>query len=62
MKVLSESEKKKTLAKYGIDDTQLPRMLESDPAAKALKAQKGDLIRIERNDGTGKYVAYRIIA
>jgi DNA-directed RNA polymerase I, II, and III subunit RPABC1 len=61
MKVLAEGEKTKVLKKYGIDETQLPKILESDPAAQSLKAEAGNLIRIQRDDGTGKYYAYRIV-
>ena len=61
MKVLGDAEKKKVLEKYGINETQLPKMLIGDPATVALKAKAGDLIRCERNDGTGKYIAYRIV-
>jgi DNA-directed RNA polymerase subunit H (RpoH/RPB5) len=61
MKVLGEAEKKKLLHKYGIDDTQLPKILSTDPSAVALKAAVGDVIKIERDDGTGKYVSYRAV-
>jgi DNA-directed RNA polymerase subunit H len=61
MKVLGEAEKTKLLNKYGIVDSQLPKMLAKDSSALALKAKAGDVIRIERNDGTGKYTAYRIV-
>jgi DNA-directed RNA polymerase subunit H (RpoH/RPB5) len=61
MKVLSGAEKNKVLSKYGINDTQLPKIFVSDPSAVALKAVVGDMIRIERDDGTGKYVSYRIV-
>lgn len=61
MKVISEAEKTKLLSKFGIDDGQLPRILAKDPAAAALKAVPGNIIRIERNDGTGKYVTYRVV-
>ena len=61
MKVLGEAEKTKLLHKYGIDDTQLPKMLLGDSSAVALKAKVGDVIKIERDDGTGKYLSYRII-
>lgn len=61
MKVLSDGEKTKVLNKYGIDETQLPKILLSDPAAAALKAEAGNLIKIQRNDGTGKYTTYRIV-
>lgn len=61
MKVLGDAEKAKILKKYGIDDTQLPKVLSSDPTVAALKAKVGDVVRIERDDGTGKYVSYRIV-
>lgn len=61
MKVISGAEKTKLLKKFGISDGQLPRMYVTDPVAAALKAAAGDIIRIERNDGTGKYAAYRIV-
>lgn len=61
MEVLSESEKSKVKKKFSINDDQFPRFLLSDPAVAALKAQVGDLIKIKRNDGTGDYLAYRIV-
>lgn len=61
MKVLSESEKSKVLSKYGVNDRQLPRILSSDQEAMALKAAPGDVIKIERDDGTGKYTTYRVV-
>ncbi len=61
MKILSEKEKNELLKKYKIDQTQLPKIRKNDPAAVALKAKVGDVIRIERNDGTGKYYAYRVV-
>jgi len=61
MKVLSDSEKSKLLAKFGINEQQLPRMPSQDPEATALKAVPGNIIRIERDDGTGKYTTYRVV-
>lgn len=61
MKIIDASEKTRLLSKFGVKEQQLPKMLSSDPAAIALKAVPGDVIRIERNDGTGKYIAYRIV-
>lgn len=61
MKVLSEAEKNKLLSKYGVDDKQLPRMRSSDPEAMALKAAPGDIVKIGRDDGTGKYTTYRVV-
>ncbi len=61
MKVLSDAEKGKILSKFGINDTQLPRIYSGDPAVTALKANVGDIIRIDRDDGTGKYTTYRVV-
>ncbi len=61
MKVMSEADKTKLLAKFGINERQLPRMPSKDPAALALKAVPGNIIRIERDDGTGKYTTYRVV-
>jgi DNA-directed RNA polymerase I, II, and III subunit RPABC1 len=61
MEILSEAEKKKVLTKFGVNDKQLPKLRSSDPEAKALKANVGDLIKILRNDSTGEYVAYRLV-
>jgi len=61
MKIIGEAEKTKLLNKYGINEQQLPKILATDQAAVALTAKAGDVIRCERNDGTGKYTAYRIV-
>jgi len=61
MKILSAAEKTKVLKKFGVDDNSVPKILPTDQVSTALKAKPGDLIRIERNDGTGKYVSYRIV-
>jgi DNA-directed RNA polymerase I, II, and III subunit RPABC1 len=62
MKVLSEAEKTKLLSKYGVNEKQLPRMNPTDPEAVALKAAPGDIVKIERDDGTGRYTTYRMVA
>jgi DNA-directed RNA polymerase subunit H (RpoH/RPB5) len=36
-------------------------MPSGDPEATALKAVPGNIIRIERDDGTGKYTTYRVV-
>lgn len=61
MKVLAEGDKSKMLKKFGIDETQLPKIYSSDPAVEALKAKTGDIIKIQRDDGTGKYITYRVV-
>lgn len=61
MKVLGEAEKTKLLHRYGINEQQLPKIYSSDPEVTALKAKLGDVVRCERDDGTGKYTSYRIV-
>ena len=61
MKVLSAAEKTKVLKRCEVNETQVPKFLSTDQVVVALKAVPGDLIRIERNDGTGKHVGYRIV-
>lgn len=61
MKVISDADKAKLLSKFGITEKQLPRMGADDPAATALKAAPGSIVRITRDDGTGKYTTYRVV-
>lgn len=61
MKILSDSEKKKVLKEFSIEENQLPKMLATDPAVQALKADVGDVIAIYREDLTSKYTAYKLI-
>lgn len=61
IKVLSEGEKAKVLKKYGINEAQLPKIFSKDPAVEAVKAVPGNVIRIQRDDGTGKYISYRVV-
>lgn len=61
MEVLSEDDKAKVLKKYSISETQLPIIFDRDPAAVALKASPGDIIKIKRKGETGEFVGYRIV-
>ena len=61
MKVIGGSEKSKLLSKFSINEDQLPRMRCTDPEAAALKAVVGDIVKIESDDGTGKYTTYRVV-
>ncbi len=61
MKILTEAEKTKLLAKLGIVSNQLPKMLSKDPAVLALKGTVGDIVKFEKDDGTGKYTSYRVV-
>jgi len=60
--ILESEEREKLLAKYRVKPYQFPRISASDPAAKAIGAKPGDMIRIIRESPTaGKYVAYRYV-
>jgi DNA-directed RNA polymerase subunit H len=61
MKVLSGAEKTKLFNKFGVDEERLPKIFSKDPAVKALGAKAGDVIRIQRDDGTGKHYAYKVV-
>ena len=59
--IINDNEKKRILKKYGIDESQLPKILFSDPSVQAIKANVGDILSINREDLTGKYVVYRLV-
>ena len=61
MKILSASEKTKVLNEFSINTNQLPKIYSTDPAVVALKAAAGDVIKIERKEGTGKHTGYRVV-
>ncbi|MEM4361836.1 MAG: DNA-directed RNA polymerase subunit RpoH/Rpb5 C-terminal domain-containing protein [Candidatus Anstonellales archaeon] len=59
MKIAGEKKKKEVIEKYG--EKNLAKILLSDPAVQALKANVGDVIEIEREGPSGKYMYYRIV-
>jgi len=60
--ILSEEEKQKLLEKFNISLKQLPKILVTDPCAKALGAKPGDVIKITRKSPTaGEYYYYRVV-
>lgn len=60
--VLSESRARKLLKKYRIKAHQLPKIKVSDPAAKAIEAKAGDILKITRESPTaGRAIAYRYV-
>ena len=61
MEIMKKEEVKKLLEELNATHEQLPKMLISDPAAKALKAKAGDVIKIYRKDATGEYLYYRLV-
>ena len=60
--ILSPEEGEKVLMEYRVRPYQLPRIMSSDPAARAIGAKPGDIVRIIRDSPTaGKYVSYRYV-
>ncbi|MDI6855940.1 MAG: DNA-directed RNA polymerase subunit H [Candidatus Thermoplasmatota archaeon] len=58
--LLSKEEAKKILKEYNAEFQQLPKILVTDPCAKILGAEPGDIIKVIRNSPTaGKAIAYR---
>lgn len=60
--LLEPEEKERVLAEYRVQPYQLPQIRASDPAAKAIGARPGDIVRIIRKSPTaGRYVSYRYV-
>jgi len=60
--LLSKEEAEQVLKELGVKPWQLPWIKASDPAAKALGAKPGDIIKIIRKSPTaGTSVAYRFV-
>jgi DNA-directed RNA polymerase subunit H len=60
--ILSSEERKEVLSKFRVPPHQLPWIRETDPAAIAIGAIPGDIIKIIRDSPTaGKYFAYRYV-
>jgi DNA-directed RNA polymerase subunit H len=60
--LVKEDELKKILSDYNIEKEQMPKIRESDPAARAIQANVGDVVRITRESQTaGKAIFYRLV-
>jgi DNA-directed RNA polymerase subunit H len=60
--LLSSEEAERIINKYRIHPYQLPQIVSSDPAARAINAQAGDVIKITRKSRTaGVSTAYRYV-
>lgn len=60
--ILEENDIKKILSEYSIEKEQMPKIRVSDPAAIAIKAKVGDVVRITRDSPTaGKAIFYRLV-
>lgn len=60
--LLSKEEAEAVLKKYHVKPYQLPYIKASDPAAKAIGAKPGDIVKIIRRSSTsGEVVVYRYV-
>jgi len=60
--ICPEEELKDLLIKYNIQRRQLPKILISDPAVKAIGAKPGQVVKIFReSDISGESIAYRLV-
>ena len=59
--ILSDEEASDVLKKFNISAVQLPAIKISDPVIKALNADAGKIIKIERKTQTGKIDYYRVV-
>ena len=61
--ILSNEERERVLEELNVVPKQLPRIRHDDPVVKQLGAQKGDIVRVHRNDPVvGSYFYYRFVA
>lgn len=60
--ILTENEKQKLLKKFNVEDSQLPRMLETDAVARYYGLRRGQVVKVTY-DGelTRSHVSYRCV-
>lgn len=60
--VLPHEEKKDLLEKFNVSIEKLPKIYDTDPVFKHIKAKIGDVIRVTRESPTaGKTIYYRVV-
>jgi DNA-directed RNA polymerase subunit H (RpoH/RPB5) len=60
--ILTDEEKHQILTQYRVQPYQLPQISSADPAAKAIGAKPGDILKVIRKSATaGKHEAYRYV-
>ena len=60
--IISEEEAKTVLFNLGITSERLPKIPDTDPVAKLIKAKKGKIIKITRRSPTSKEsIYYRLV-
>ena len=60
--ILSEEESKELLKRYNIKPDQLPKILDTDPAAISIEAKPGQIVKIVRKSRTAKHATvYRFV-
>jgi DNA-directed RNA polymerase subunit H len=60
--ICTKEEANELLTKYNINRRQLPKILSSDPAVKAIGAKPGQIVKIHRNSEiAGETMAYRLV-
>ena len=62
MEIVPEGKRGALLEKYSLSSPlQLPHMKKNDPATVALGAKEGDIVKIDRQEPTGKCTYYRVV-
>ena len=60
--VLTDDEVRDLFSSFNINPEQLPKILSSDPAARAVGAKPNQVVRIRRRSKTaGESIAYRLV-
>jgi DNA-directed RNA polymerase subunit H (RpoH/RPB5) len=60
--IMTDAEKTQILAQYKIKPYQMPQIKAADPAAKAIGAKPGDMLKIIRDSATaGEHITYRYV-